>query len=162
MKLTVLAGLPGSGKSTWATAQALTTGAAVVTVDDIRVGNADPASTINRARRRAAATLSAGADLIVDSCNVHAQVRRSWLNVGRAAGARCVLLFIDTPVALCRSRNQQRPVGERVSAETYDRYLLAAQSTLAAVASEDWDEVSVVAGDGDLPSPGVTATSRSW
>ena len=160
--LTVLAGLPGSGKSSWARAQALVTGATLVSVDDIRVAGADPAFTMDRARRRTVALLKSNADVIVDSCNIHARVRRTWLNIGRAIGARCTLMLIDTPVELCRSRNDQRPEAERVAAETYDRYLIAAQSVLADVNVEGWDEVTVVDGEGQLPTLGVTATSRSW
>jgi predicted kinase len=158
VSLIVLAGLPGSGKSTIAESIACDTDSAIVSVDDIRLRGGNVIATIAGARRQVESLLGRHRSVVVDACNIRANTRRAWLNLGRDAGATCELVVVDTPVALCRARNAARPLSQQVDDDSYDRYLADATTLLASVAAEGWDCVRVVAVDRHP----ADATSRTW
>ncbi len=101
-RLIVLAGLPGTGKSTLARTLASEIGAAWIRVDSIeqairdagvRPGSGDDAG-YRVAYAMALDNLRVGRDVIVDSVNPWVLTRDAWRNVGLQAGAR--VLEVET------------------------------------------------------------------
>lgn len=137
--LTMYMGVPGSGKSTHAKANAR---GHLLSADAIRNRGADAETHMEWIRRRALALLGEGSDVTVDACNVHAAPRRALLNVAALAGARTRLVVIDTAPALARAaqRRRRHPVPQR----SLDRYLAAWPAAVRQAESEPWDEIVVV------------------
>jgi len=112
MRLVVLVGIPGSGKSTWAGEQ----DAPVLSSDEIRrliTGNAANQS-VNRLvfqtmRRMLGAMLGAGAKrVIVDSTALSRKERRTWLRWAELHGCDAEAVFFDVPREVCEARNSAR------------------------------------------------------
>jgi predicted kinase len=104
MKVIVLVGLPGSGKSTWAEAQGIT----VISSDGVRQLLADDAtnqrihvevfSTMRYLLKR---RLQLGAAAtIVDATNLLPVFRKPWIKIAQA--------YFDTPLEECLRRNAGR------------------------------------------------------
>ena len=104
--MTVLAGLPGAGKSTWAARNAGE--ALVVTGDDIRTGGADPNAVFHRMREQARKALAEGRDVIVDACSLRKTDRSVWKSIASAVGASTELVVMRTPLSTCRIRDAAR------------------------------------------------------
>ena len=90
--VTLMSGLPGSGKDTWIKAHA--GDLPVVSLDDLReqMGvspSANQGVVIEAAREAAKVYLRAGRDFIWNATNVSRQVRAKPLSLVRAYGARC-------------------------------------------------------------------------
>ena len=117
--LTVTLGVPGSGKSTWAEAQP----AWWACTDLERTGDVSHDRFIEALQARALRQLRAGVDVVTDGCNVDHRTRRSWLDLGRRAGARCVLAIVECDADEALRRNAGRPHGERVPHQRMLRYL---------------------------------------
>lgn len=112
MRVVVLIGLPGSGKSTWAATQ----GAAALSSDAIRVLLVDDA-TIQTIHSRVFETLryllhqrlALGRPLtFIDATNLRPDERRPYIAIARAFGARPEAAFFDIPLEICRERNARR------------------------------------------------------
>ncbi len=112
MRLVVLVGIPGSGKSTWAAKQ----NAPVLSSDEIRrliTGDAANQS-VNRLvfqtmRRMLGAMLAAGAGrVIVDSTALTRKERRTWLRWAELHGCDAEAVFFDVPREVCEERNAAR------------------------------------------------------
>ncbi len=109
----MLAGLPGSGKSTWAQKQA----EATLSSDSIRQLLADDETdqTIHREvfatlryllRRR----LEMGRLITyIDATNLTVRDRRAYIHLARFYGARIEAIFFDEPLDECKARNRTRP-----------------------------------------------------
>jgi F420-dependent oxidoreductase-like protein len=111
--LVVLAGPPGSGKSTWAAAQFRPD--QVVSSDALRalVGTGDHDQraskdafdvldlVVERRLRRRLTT-------VVDSLGTDAKRRRGWREAAATAGVPCVAVVFDEDAAVCRARNRTR------------------------------------------------------
>ncbi|WP_337187876.1 AAA family ATPase [Phenylobacterium sp.] len=94
-RLIVLAGLPGSGKSTIARELARRIGAVWLRIDTIETAIADMDTPIADAGYRAAWALARdnlrlGLDVVGDSVNPWMETRDAWRAAGRDAGARVV------------------------------------------------------------------------
>jgi len=112
MRIVVLVGLPGSGKSTYLERM----GAAGLSSDAIRVLLADDATdqTIHEQvfqtmryllRRR----LALGRPVTyIDATNLRPEERRPYIGIGKSYGCRVEALFFDVPLEVCRARNAQR------------------------------------------------------
>lgn len=121
-KVTICRGLPASGKTTWAVAEAARTGAKRVNKDDLRDmldggrWSSKREKFILRARDLLiAAALEAGVDVIVDDTNLHP---RHVERITQLAAGKAQVVIRDFPVdldvAIQRDLKRARPVGEQV------------------------------------------------
>jgi predicted kinase len=118
--LYVLIGIQGSGKSTWAKANAGRLGAVVVASDEIRnelaAAGLDPTDMGDRVfatlEARLAEHLGAGRSVIADATHARRAWRANEVAVARRFGARTVAIWFDLPLAVCQERNARKPGGE--------------------------------------------------
>jgi predicted kinase len=122
--LTVTVGLPGSGKTTWAEAEAARTGAALLGRDRLRIamfGSYEAAKgkeeLITTAQLAALFALLErdDHDVIVDDTNLVRAHRKLLIDVGYGASARVIISdFTHVDIDLCVYRDARRvsPVGE--------------------------------------------------
>lgn len=112
MRVVVVCGLPGSGKSTWLAPLAADT----LSSDAIReelTGDARDQTMNSRVfallRERLAERLRSGSAVTyIDATNLIRRERRQWIHIAREHGAGPEAVWMDTPVALCHSRNRAR------------------------------------------------------
>jgi predicted kinase len=128
--LIVLAGPPGSGKTTWARRNGR--GTVHVSQDGlIDAITPDGFDHIYRPVYREAedavarAALQAGHTVIVDRTNRTRAHRERWLQIAREARCPTVAVVMTTSAALCRERNAVRDPGRRLSEERMERMLAA-------------------------------------
>jgi predicted kinase len=151
--LTVTMGVPGSGKTTWCEAQP----GWLAGTDPARV-NGQPwrdlhASLLQSTRRQ----LEAGVNVVTDGCNVHTQLRRSWLEVGRDVGAWCVLAILECDDDEALRRNAGRPVGQRVPPNKMTSYLRRFPAARMQAGGEGWDAITY-----PMPRSVVGGATRAW
>ncbi|KAK1866794.1 hypothetical protein I4F81_009307 [Pyropia yezoensis] len=100
-RVLLLVGLPGSGKTTFASRLVAAGGWVRVSQDD--VGGSRPA-----VERRFKAALESGEGVVVDRCNCSVQQRRWFIETARSAGASVGTVLFASPVSTCISRVNQR------------------------------------------------------
>jgi predicted kinase len=119
--LTVLCGIPGSGKTTWRLRNRPDD--LVVCPDDIREElTGDPrrqernGQVFALARARVDAALARGQDLVVDATNVTREARRQWTKLAAEhdTSCRCVWIECSLEQALRNNRARDRRVPEDV------------------------------------------------
>ncbi len=134
--LTITRGLPGSGKTYWATAWVADDPdhRARVNRDDLRAmvhdgqfikGVTEPRIIVVR-DSAISALLRKGVDVVCDDTNLPQRTARDLLRLATRAGAAFVVEdFTSTPLDLCiqRDAKRDRPVGERVIRDMHTRYL---------------------------------------
>lgn len=112
-RLTLMSGLPGSGKSSWVRENA--GDAVVVSLDEIR-------SEFKRYKRnqefegrcyqeavsRLRKALAADKDVIWDACSLDARSRGKVLRIGRDYGANLRVISVDEPFSVAAARNAER------------------------------------------------------
>ncbi|MFC7597779.1 LLM class flavin-dependent oxidoreductase [Terrabacter sp. GCM10028922] len=163
--LVVLVGASGSGKSTWAAERYRA--AEVVSADALRgvVGSGEhdlgaSADAFALLEQVVAARLGRGLTTVVDTLGTDAVRRRRWHDAAHRAGMPSVAVVLDTPAALCRSRNagRDRPVPARALMSQ----LASVAAALAELESEGWQVVRVEPGgpSGAEPGPGPRAASE--
>lgn len=151
----VLIGLPGSGKSTWAQANAARLGAAVVASDEIRNEMEAQGQAVNsrspvvyaRVADRVAEHLDQDRSIIVDATHVRSQWRAGVVAAARQRGARCIGVWFDLPVAVCLRRNTNRPGGGWGQRPVPQLVVLGMRRVFEAPTVGEFDEVWRVARD---------------
>lgn len=117
--VTLLSGLPGSGKDTWLAQKRPEL--PVVALDDLR-DELDVAATDNQgeviqlARERSREYLRAGRSFAFSATNLLRQTRQRWLDLFADYGARIEIVYVEPPLETILKQNQLRPrqVPERV------------------------------------------------
>jgi predicted kinase len=115
MKAFITVGIPGSGKTYWATNQVAQNGGVNVNLDDCR--HAVSGDATNQACTPQAvalhtalvdAVIGQGVPLYVSDTNLHPQFREALISKLTAAGYAVNLVVFNTPHDVCRARNLVR------------------------------------------------------
>ncbi|QDU88983.1 HD domain protein [Pirellulimonas nuda] len=109
--VTMMSGLPGSGKDRWLAVHR--PGTPVVSLDGIRNKlkidpSDDQGAVIQAARERCRELLRAGASFAFNATNVIRQTRRRWIDLFADYGARIELVYIEPPLATVIKQNADR------------------------------------------------------
>ena len=112
MRIVVLVGLPGSGKSTYVARN----GGASLSSDAIRRLLADDETdqtihlrVFETLRYLLAHRLAIGRPVtFIDATNLTPEERRPYIEIGRAHGCEVEAVFFDVPLEVCRERNARR------------------------------------------------------
>lgn len=115
-----MVGVQGSGKSTWARANAKRLRAVVLASDAVRNElEAQGIDATNEGDRvfaiveeRLGTLLAQGRNVIVDATHARRRWRARELAVGRLHGAKRIAVWLDVPLPLALERNQNKPGGK--------------------------------------------------
>ena len=125
-EVTVMCGLPGSGKSTWAAANCPDLPA--VSLDDIREElDVDPgdnqSAVVVAAYDRARGHLRRGESFLWNATNVSRLLRGKLIDLAADYRARVRIVYVEPPIPLIRERNRGRAkhVPERVWDRMFDK-----------------------------------------
>ena len=128
MKLIIMQGIPGSGKST-IVGRIADENTVVASADDYMVdaeGNYafDPTRLgycHGQCRRVAIRGMDEGKTVILDNTNMRTQHVRPYIEAARERGYEVCAVYVNTPVDECIRRNSMRPPNRAVPAETIRR-----------------------------------------
>lgn len=136
--LTVCMGMPASGKSVWARANA--NGALVVCADAMRTCGVSAQALFGKMRRDAQMALLGGEDVIVDACSLQWRDREPWLAIARRLDASTRLVVFDVSAEVCRARDLRRaqPAGR------IDLYAARMIESLHRIEREGWGSIEHV------------------
>lgn len=150
----VLAGVSGSGKSSWA-ARALP-GQHVLSSDSLRGVLTDDENhqdcskdAFDTLERLADLRLKYGRLAIIDATNLKRSARGAWLKLARQHHVPAVLVWFDVDPALCARRQLLR--ARRVPAEVIARQARTAEQMAQNLIEEDWDGVVRLSTDQEAP-----------
>ncbi|MCE9546645.1 MAG: AAA family ATPase [Planctomycetia bacterium] len=109
--VTVMSGLPGSGKDTWLARHR--SDLPVVSLDDIRteldVGpTGNQGSVIQQAREQCRELLRSGRSFAFSATNLLRQTRQRWIELFADYGARIEIVYIEPPLATILEQNKRR------------------------------------------------------
>ena len=104
MELLILIGLPASGKSTYA--KNALPGHVVVSKDALR--KSKKSTKQEKQMKRIAEALFAGRNVVVDNCNLTAEVRAPLIEMGKARRAKVIAMCFEPDLALSIERNAKR------------------------------------------------------
>lgn len=139
--LTVMCGIPASGKSTYAATLECDE---VLSADIVRKvrGKLD-LHQVGALRMLAPPRLRAGESLVIDACNTKQPERLSWLEAARWSLADSHLIIMQTPLSVCRERNAERgsmAVPDTVLVAQHDRMTRIEET----ITQEPWSRVTFV------------------
>ena len=110
--VTLLSGLPGSGKDTWL--ERIRPKLPVISLDSIRA-DLDVKPTDNQgeviqvAREQCREHLRAHRDFAFNATNITRQTRKRWLDLFADYSARIEIVYVESPVLLILKQNKKRP-----------------------------------------------------
>jgi predicted kinase len=118
-EVTVLSGLPGSGKDTWLARNR--SDLPIVSLDDIRgeldvEPTDDQGNVVQLARERCRQFLRAGTSFAFNATNILKQTRQRWIDLFADYNARIELVYIEPPFdrLLRQNKGRKNPVPEQV------------------------------------------------
>ena len=118
-QVTLLSGLPGSGKDTWLSRDR--SDLPVVSLDDIREELAveptdNQGDVVQLARERCREHLRAGSSFAFNATNILRHTRGRWIDLFRDYNARIELVYVDPPFdrLLRQNKNRANPVPEQI------------------------------------------------
>jgi predicted kinase len=125
--VTMMSGLPGSGKDTWLAANR--PDLPLVSLDGVRLEldidpTDDQGEVVQAARGRCREHLRAGRSFAFNATNLLRPTRRRWIDLFADYGARIELVYVEPPMAMILAQNQRRghPVPEAVIRGLAARY----------------------------------------
>jgi predicted kinase len=143
----VLAGISGSGKSSWA--RDALPGTHVLSSDTLRGVLTDDdehqdcsRDAFDMLEQLADLRLKWGRLAVVDATNLKRGVRSTWLKLARKHKVPAVVVFFDTPPEVCARRQLLRD--RRVPLSVLERQAKALDTLLPNLLEEDWDGVGRV------------------
>ncbi len=117
--VTMMSGLPGSGKDTWLATNF--PNLPVVSLDAVRVEldagpTDDQGEVIQAARERCRELLRSGRSFAFNATNLLRLTRRRWIDLFADYGARVEVVYVEPPMAviLAQNKRRERPVPEKV------------------------------------------------
>lgn len=124
--VTLLSGLPGSGKDTWLAQQRPSL--PVVSLDDVRTAldvraTEDQGEVIQNAREMCRKHLRIGRDFAFNATNTVRQTRKRWIDLFADYGARIEVVYVEPPLPMILHRNEcrSRPVPMQVIEHLVDK-----------------------------------------
>ncbi len=124
--VTVMSGLPGSGKDTWLAAHR--PGLPIVSLDDIRaeldVEAVDKqGEVIQLARERCRELLRSGQSFAFSATSLLRQTRRRWIDLFADYAARIEIVYVEPPmpVIIAQNKRRERSVPENIIRELADK-----------------------------------------
>jgi predicted kinase len=124
--VTLMSGLPGSGKDTWLSHNGGEL--PVVSLDDIRAEleievTENQGNVVQAARDRCRALLRARQSFAFNATNLIRQTRQRWTNLFADYGTRIEIVYIEPPfsILLDQNRRRQRCVPEKIIRELADK-----------------------------------------
>jgi predicted kinase len=117
--VTLMSGLPGSGKDAWLAANR--PDLPVVSLDELRSeldveATDDQGEVIQAARERCREYLRSGRSFAFNATNILWQTRRRWIDLFADYDARVEVVYVEPPLQVILSQNarRDRPVPEKV------------------------------------------------
>ncbi len=109
--VTLMSGLPGSGKDTWLTRHR--PNLPVVSLDDLRVdldvaASGNQGEVVQVARERCREYLRAGQDFAFNATNIVRQTRKRWVDLFADYAARVEAVYVEPPLSVILQQNQRR------------------------------------------------------
>lgn len=140
--LTILVGIPGSGKSSFVEPFKQRHGAAVVlSSDEVRgiLGKDESDQSVSRQTFQflecaAELLLRQGRNVVIDATNTTAKARKPFVDLGVKYGARIECIVVNTSIENCKKRNAERK--RQVPESVIDR--MAAQLQVPKVFTMEW------------------------
>jgi len=124
--VTLLSGLPGSGKDTWLARHR--PGLPVVSLDELRAdldvdATQNQGEVIQAARASCREHLRAGRAFAFNATNTMRQTRKRWIDLFADYGARVEVVYVEPPLPLILQQNERRakPVPKPVIQKLVDR-----------------------------------------